>query len=397
MDLLIWVSATSRADILARYAHAAADVTDSHDLDPEEAAVRFLAWLTVTDLRWLVVLDDLTDPGDMTGLWPPESACGRTLVTTRRRDAALMACRQPLDVAQYTPSEAQRYLHAKLDGAPARLAEAEALAADLEYLPLALAQAAAYILDQGLTCASYRRRLARRRLADLAPHALPDDYGIALSAAWSLSVDLADQLTPRMVARPVLELACLLDPSAIPVTLFTTTAATGYCTARAHRVVDGDDAYDAVRLLDRLNLATVDDESGTLWMHALAQRAMRESLSAGNGQALAAVAADALIEIWPDVERDRDLAQILRANTIILRARTGTQLLASRNRCHPVLFRAGHSLGNTGMATTAVSYFEQLRAATVQHLGRDHPDALAARAGRAGVARPETPQAQQLH
>lgn len=38
--------------------------------------------------RWLIVLDDVTDPADLNGLWPPASPHGRILVTTRRRDAA---------------------------------------------------------------------------------------------------------------------------------------------------------------------------------------------------------------------------------------------------------------------------------------------------------------------
>jgi NB-ARC domain len=243
VEVLIWVTATSRTDIQTRYRHAAADVAGFHDPDPEEAAVRFLSWLAATDLRWLVVLDDLTDPVDMVGLWPPESTSGRTVVTTRRRDAALLAGRQQVDVGLYTPSEALLYLHAKLDGAPERLEEAEALAADLQYLPLALAQASAYIVDQGLTCASYRQRLAQRRLADVAPDVLPDEHAVALSVTWSLSVDLADQLAPQKVARPVLELSSLLDPNAIPIALFATTAVTSYCTTRAARRVDTDHAH----------------------------------------------------------------------------------------------------------------------------------------------------------
>src|SRR5437870_4931801 len=40
VDLLIWVTATSRAAVLTRYAQAAADVLGVDDADPEQAAVR---------------------------------------------------------------------------------------------------------------------------------------------------------------------------------------------------------------------------------------------------------------------------------------------------------------------------------------------------------------------
>ncbi|WP_329065670.1 hypothetical protein [Amycolatopsis sp. NBC_01480] len=33
--------------------------------------------------------DDVQNPADLTGLWPPHSATGQTVVTTRCRDAAL--------------------------------------------------------------------------------------------------------------------------------------------------------------------------------------------------------------------------------------------------------------------------------------------------------------------
>jgi hypothetical protein len=181
VDLLVWVTATSRTAVLTRYAQAAADVTGVNDPDPEDGAQRLLAWLAGSGRRWLVVLDDLTDPADLQGLWPPTTAAGRTVVTTRRRDAALLDGRTLIDVGVFTPAEAVAYLRGKLGDRPDRLDEATELADDLGRLPLALAQAAAYIADQDLTCAGYRRRLARRHLHALRPAALPDDQHTAVA------------------------------------------------------------------------------------------------------------------------------------------------------------------------------------------------------------------------
>ena len=98
------------------------------------------------------------------------------MITTRRRDAALTAGRQVVDVGLFSAAEADEYLRAKLADQPELLPGADELAADLGRLPLALAQAAAYVLDRRLTCSGYRRRLRERRLADVAPNALPDDH-----------------------------------------------------------------------------------------------------------------------------------------------------------------------------------------------------------------------------
>jgi hypothetical protein len=72
-----------------------------------------LGLLAVTDKRCLVVLDDLTDPTAMSGLWP--AGHGQVIVTTRRRDAALTGGgRTLIDVDIYTVEEANAYLSERL-------------------------------------------------------------------------------------------------------------------------------------------------------------------------------------------------------------------------------------------------------------------------------------------
>ncbi|MCK2245447.1 MULTISPECIES: hypothetical protein [unclassified Crossiella] len=67
LDVLMWVSATSREAIAIAYARAAAPAdgplrSSGGPLLAEDAAVRCLEWLAGTDRRWLVVLDDVQDP-----------------------------------------------------------------------------------------------------------------------------------------------------------------------------------------------------------------------------------------------------------------------------------------------------------------------------------------------
>jgi len=245
VDLLAWVTAGSRDAVLAAYAQVGVEVAGADPGDPEQAAGRFLTWLDTTERRWLVVLDDLADPADVRGLWPPASARGRVLVTTRRRDAMLTGeGRRLVGVGLFTPDEAASYLTAKLaahhrvDG-PEQVA---GLAEDLGYLPLALAQAAAYLTDLGLDCASYRGRLAdrRRTLPELVPDesGLPDDHRTTVAATWSLSIERADRLRPAGLARPMLELASMLDPNGIPAAVLTSAPALAYLAE--HRTTNAD-------------------------------------------------------------------------------------------------------------------------------------------------------------
>ncbi|TDC86180.1 hypothetical protein E1193_00495 [Micromonospora sp. KC606] len=330
VDLLIWVSATSRAAVLTRYAQAAADISGVEDADPDEASVRLLAWLASTDRRWLIVLDDLTNPQDLAGLWPPSTSTGHTVVTTRRRDAALLAGRRLVDVGVFTPAEAVAYLHGKLAGHPARLDEVEQLAVDLGYLPLALAQAAAYLLDRGLTCGEYRKRFAdrRRRLAELVPEpqALPDGHQTTVAATWSLSIELADAMIPAGLARPLLELASHVDPNGVPTTVFTTLAAllyldrglgppprtTGFLASlRPSRPVrprvGAADARDALHCLQRLSLVALTGDASEVRVHALVQRATRDQIPPDRRAAAEQSAAAAL-------RQSRGMDALLRLN-----------------------------------------------------------------------------------
>ncbi|GIJ64481.1 FxSxx-COOH system tetratricopeptide repeat protein [Virgisporangium aurantiacum] len=383
-ELLVWVSATSRTSIATTLAEAAARVTGTDDLDPEQGAARLLAWLAERHgRRWLIVFDDLTDPHDLTGLWPPASPSGRVVVTTRRRDSALLAGRQVIDVDVFTPEQAVAYLRHKFAAQPDRLREAAELAADLGYLPLALAQATAYILDRGasMTCAVYRRRLAdqRRRLPELAPQALPDQHQATVAATWSLSIDRANRLAPAGLARPVLELAALLDPNAIPAHLLNTEPILDYCANRLDEQITIEDTDDALHLLHRFSLITVDEATATIRVHALVQRAVREVIDPDHERGLAQAAADALLQQWPGIERDHTHAQPLRTSTSALHANTGPLLWNDHSGAHPVLFQAGHSLGRTGLVGDAIEYFRRLQTQAEQRLGPDHPDTLAAR------------------
>jgi alkylhydroperoxidase family enzyme len=263
VDLVVWVTASSRAALVSAYAQAAVDVTGVDDENPERGATRFLAWMSEPHgRRWLVVLDDVQHPNDITGLWPPTSRTGRTVVTTRRRDAALLCGRQVVDVGLFTPDQSLAYLRTKLGEDSRLLAGADSLAQELGHLPLALAQAATYLQDRGLDCTSYRRRLSDRcrSLASLAPDALPDEQRATVAATWSLSIEAADACTPIGLARPVLEFSAMLDPNAIPEDAFTSPAAHKYFKHRLGITVEevsSEDVLDALYSLHRLILQSL--------------------------------------------------------------------------------------------------------------------------------------------
>ncbi|WP_405996076.1 FxSxx-COOH system tetratricopeptide repeat protein [Streptomyces sp. NBC_00986] len=405
LDVLVWITASSGTAATSGYGQAGVEVLGADPADPTAAAQKFLSWLEPKGesepCRWLVVLDDIADPAALNGMWPPSSPHGRTLATTRRQDAAMTGpSRRRIDVGVFTRAEAADYLTEAL-AAHNRTEPADditALTHDLGCLPLALSQAAAYMIDAGKSCAAYRTLLAdrTRTLAELSPDILPDGQNHTMAAAWSLSMDYADQLSPVGLARPMLQLAAFLDPNSIPIGVLISQEARAYLAAcRTNRsapedemlAVSVDDADGALRALRRLSLIHIpssaissdrlNGSSEVVRVHQVIQRATRDSLSAARYDRTARVAADALTAAWPNTERDTALTAALRANTAALLASGEDSLL--QPSAHVVLLLAGRSLGESGQVAAASEYFTRLHTLLRQHLGPDHLEVLVAR------------------
>ncbi|MFD7658202.1 tetratricopeptide repeat protein [Actinosynnema sp. NPDC059797] len=393
VGLAVWASALTRDGVLTAYADAARKVLCEDDphiarRTPEQAARALRCWLATTGRRWLVVLDDVQEPDDLRDLWPPRHHLGRTVVTTRRRDVVLARGRGVIGLEVYTEQEAARYLARALPGevvAEAGEEQVRALAGDLGLLPLALAQAAAFIADRPLlTVREYRRRLSdrRRTLAEVMPTAaeLPDEHQATVAATWSLSVEFADRLPPAGLARPLLELVSLLDPHGTPRALFTSPPVLAHLAESTGREVDDGTVEDALACLHRLHLIDLDPThaSRTVTAHALVQRAVRDTLAPDRLHRLAHTAADALLSIWPDIDTTSpDTAQALRSAAEVLHARTTPALW--HGQAHELLLLAGRSLGESGQVTAVVAYFRDLHRQALAHLGPDHPDTLVVR------------------
>lgn len=406
LDVLGWITASNRTAAAGGYAQAAVELPAADPGDEQAAAREFLAWLEPKPgqpvCRWLVVLDDIGDPADLHGLWTPAGPHGRTVATTRRRDAALTGQgRRLIEIGLFTKAQAEDYLTSALAGhgrsEPGN--DLAALADDLGHLPLALAlsQAIAYLIDTGITSRAYRALLAdrTRTLADTAPDTLPDDQTHTVAAAWSLSIDRADTLRPAGLARPVLQLAAFLDPNGIPDTVLTSPPALAHLTATTPGTtgpVTPEHVTLALSALRRLSLIehTPTTPHQAVRVHQLIQHAVRDTLTFDQHHRLARTAADALLAAWPDKEYGTALAQVLRANTTVLAGHTEQALY--QPDAHEVLYEAGSSLGGVGQATAARDYFRRLVQTTTRYLGPDSYFTLGARhnlaewQGRAGDA-----------
>jgi tetratricopeptide (TPR) repeat protein len=429
VEVLVWITASSRDAIHAGFARAAGAVgTGAPDADARDAAARFTAWLARTERRWALVLDDLADLADLDGLWPA-GPNGQIVITTRLLAAAFgvgaHAAAGGLRIAPvggFSRREALSYLSSRLTDYPDQRIEALDLAEDLEGLPIGLAQAAAVMNANRLSCQEYRAAFGERR-AYMSGGPV-EGVSPAVLATWSLAAECAHQLVPAGLAWPALALTAVLDPHGIPGAVLTSPAACGFIAGRPSSATGADQnlARTAITNLAQAGLVAIDPANPirTVRMHRCVQAAVRAYLPPADTDQVRVAAADALVQTWPEPGNGRDgspeLDQALRDCAVSLRAAqpgewgamgseaprdagprdAGPRDAGPRDagpgpdfapghdalwlpEAHPLLFRLGRSLEDSQLGDSAMAYWQFMVAATGRRLGPVHADSLTAK------------------
>ena len=194
--LVWWLRAETPATLAADYATLAAPL-GLDPAEPDQAKLTAAIRDALPDLApVLLVFDNVEDPLLPRDYLPRAGA--HVLITSRRTDWRGIA--RPLALELMPEAEALQLLTGRPDpeALPAAdLAEAKALAADLGHLPLALAQAAAYIHECAETFAGYRELLRTSRPVMLAEGRPGPDYPEPVARTWDVSVRPPRRRAPR--------------------------------------------------------------------------------------------------------------------------------------------------------------------------------------------------------
>jgi len=393
-DLVLWINAAQPGAVVGRYAQAASRVqAPGVDGSVDGNARAFLEWLMHTKRSWLIVLDDISDLEAMGEWWPSrQTGNGWVLATTRRRDAVLSdGGRGVIDVDVYTSAESLSYLSERLTTAgSAHLLDSgcEPLTAALEHLPLAFSLAAAYMIDQDVTCQDYLGLFSQRlRLEDVLPPADGSkSHNRQIAVTLLLAMDSVTSVDPLGLAMPMLQLAAMLDPAGHPDAFWATAPVIRYLTAHCNAPPDGrqvtaQQAHAALRLLRKYSLITHERKPGArgVRIHALTARAVRETVPAVDLPASARACAEGLLCLWPEPEHTSpELAGVLRSNVGALLTVAGDLLW--QPMAHEVLYHAGNSFLISGLHKTAITFWRTIIDTSKRLLGPKHPDELRARA-----------------
>ncbi|KAL9614236.1 MAG: hypothetical protein Q9167_001257 [Letrouitia subvulpina] len=289
--------------------------------DPEASILELVcSWLSNITYPYLLVVDNadniehwwpgkyrsggsLDDPSkNLSKFLPDPSVNSRVLITTRDNRVAsrLMKEGKPIVLQPMSPEEAKLLFLSKLGGDESDFDEAEAqvLLEELDYLPLAMSQAAAFIEENGISIADYTNALqgenasvAEEFLHEELDDRRRDEESVnSVFRTLKLSYDQIKQQKPR--AADLLCLLAMLDRQSVPKFLLKMPEVT-----------------TSLTLLQAFNLVTNRTGSQSFQLHRLVQRFVQLSIQKDNATqkwqdaALACVSKDYPTEIgvaeWP--------------------------------------------------------------------------------------------------
>jgi len=313
--------------------------------------------------RWLLVFDNV-EPGTEELVRLPPGLPGHVVVTSQTPmwPVRLAVGVLPRDVAG-------RFLLERTGQTDA--AAADAVAQTLGCLPLALAQAAAYVVRSGRDLAGYAE-LLRSRLVELIAEGGPDDYPVPVATTLRLSYERMAREHPA--AAMLLRLCAFLAPDDIPIGLLR--EATGDVPRQLREALLDDLGFDrAVTALRRYSL--IERRADELRVHRLTQAVVRSSLRARRRAAYLASAVGVLLAGFPEgsVEQPvqwppcaRLLPHVLAVEQL---AADGTVALDR------LLDRAGRYLRVRGQFGQARPLLERALRIRQRELGADHPQTAA--------------------
>ena len=299
----------------------------------------------------------------------PRSPGGAILMTTRNKKLAIDLTDSLVEVPRMDDTEAGKLISTKLGHLASSGDEVHSLVVLLEYLPLALVQAAAYIQKTSNTISKYiqiyrkdertKMRLLDRDFSDLERDQEAEN---ALLKTWILSFEQIENEHPQ--AANLLSIMSYFDAQGIPESLLE-------C-----ELPDTLDLEDALATLKAFALVTSGKNRESLDMHRMVQLCMRRWLEMSQESFL-----------WPD----KAIIMLLKAyqsrvpnenfeklptyfpHAIAALATESTSSTNSQQCRASLLVIVGHYLRLNGQYTTSnQKFFEAIRLITIM-LGDAHP------------------------
>ena len=349
---VFWVGADTELELTSGYVSIAQTLNlplkDAENQDETVQSVR--VWLGREE-GWLLIFDNADRP-ELVQPFLPREIKGHILVTSRAQDFQDLGIVQAVEMETLSAEEAVEFLlnrtgrtppvgalaqpSQRLYGirpmqgiepntdlshgqnptvtgsgqshgiAPTEYTAATALAAELGYLPLALEQAAAYIVTNRVPFVDYLTSYRKQRLKRL-EKAKPKlgHYPDSVATTWALNLKEVQKQAPAAAA--LLNYCAFLHPDGVPFNLFTQGAAElgePLATALADAADDPLELYDLLNPLGSYSLVRVEPESQSFSLHRLVQEVIRAELGDAGCQNWVEPLFKAMSQLLPEKTKD---------------------------------------------------------------------------------------------
>ena len=307
---VFWSFAGTEQSVRGGYAAIAALLNLPEKESQEQAKVTdaVKGWLE-QNAGWLLVLDNADDPA-MLKPFLPQQGKGHILLTSRAYSFQKIGLVSPREVNVLSPAEAREFLLRRTGkGLTEKSPDADALAKEVGYLPLALEQAAAYIAETGASFSNYLagyRKQGLKLLEKQGPVMGNDEkeqQKRTVATAWALNFADVEKNFPA--SADLLRLSAFLAPDEIPLELMEK----GSAKLPEKLAAKLDEAADDPLVLDELlspllrySLIRRAEEKRSYSIHPLVQEVVREGLNKEEQKAWAERAVRIVNAIFPDVE-----------------------------------------------------------------------------------------------
>ncbi|MEV8373075.1 FxSxx-COOH system tetratricopeptide repeat protein [Kribbella sp. NPDC056861] len=274
-------------------------VAEPNQLKSEDAAKALRDILAASTEKVLLIIDNGEDP-DFIRNWIPATGNIEVIITTTNRDFSTFG--DLIEIDSYSRDQSKEYLKG-VTGLPSDK-NTELIAEIFGDHPLALSQAAAVIKRQNISYAEYVTKLGARSLAENLPRLAGDPYPRETVAAIEIAVETAAPASRYPFAREMIQTIAILSADG-----FTSQIAVDLCkvTLPDDGSYNPDSATQMLVELASLSVLTWSADDGTLLMHRLVGRALRDSSNKnGSLEATIRTLSDAITKKIPPNEESWD-------------------------------------------------------------------------------------------
>ncbi len=376
--LVWWIRSEEETILAIDYGKLALELSLTTSVKVEEQIKAIQNWLNTHD-KWLLVFDNATDP-KIIHRYVPNKHLGHIIITSRNPNWGDIAT--PLQVRIWTEKESLSFLTNRLSFSlnEKQKINAKELGEELGCLPLALAQAAAYIDNNDQDIEAYLQlfRTQRQELweDEEAPIHYPrkqlsddekeDRAEYTVATTWLIAMEKVRQTEG---AKDLLDLCAFLAPDAIPLDIIQEHSE-HLPEPLAGILIDPIKQNRVIKILRRYSL--IDKAASDIFIHRLVQVVIRDLLTSDQQQKWIGITTKMIRETLPLNPLEKKTREV--AGRLISHAEHIAKQAIENESLADLLNRLGRCFQNNALYLQGQVYLERALSIKEKIFGPEHPE-----------------------